>query len=362
VSALGVTGDPSGWQHASDTIAAAVRQLTDELDAADAQGGSGLRGAWYGPVADAHQELWSKRHGRYGDLLYQAGRAAGALGDFAGRLWNLQVQAARLESQWLSLGLHLTLDGMSFTLPWGWENLEHEIQSLLHARLAEAVREVEAMWEDIRGAVSDLVTIVGSVADAAEDFEAIELGATFAAVSWAVKGTVGGYIKNPLSLGHDVLETEADIFKREADLGEKWSEDADHDVETAVADDFEDFAKVGGSVLLVGAVAVTLGQTYLTARKTGWVDAIEDHAGDWTSLGAGAALGVVVGGVATAALVAAGAPVALAAIGVAVGIGVVAMGVGDVTQWYVDDHKKQVGHALTDIGHGIEDAATWVPK
>ena len=95
MSALGVTGDPGGWQHASDTIAAAVRQLADELDAADAQGGSGLRGAWYGPVADAYQELWSKRHGRYGDLLYQARRAASALVDFGERLANLQVQGGR---------------------------------------------------------------------------------------------------------------------------------------------------------------------------------------------------------------------------------------------------------------------------
>ena len=193
MSALGVTGDPAGWQHASDTIAAAVRQLTEELDAADVHGGSGLRGAWYGPVSDAHQELWSKRHGRYGDLLYQVGRAAGALGDFAGRLWNFQVRAANLESQWLSLGLHLTADGLSFTLPWGWENLEHELQSLLHARVAEAVRDVEAMWDDIRGAVSDLVTIVGSVIDAAEDFGAIELSVIGGAIAWEAKAVLADY-------------------------------------------------------------------------------------------------------------------------------------------------------------------------
>jgi hypothetical protein len=44
--------------------------------------------------------------------------------------------------------------------------------------------------------------------------------------------------------------------------------------------------------------------------------------------------------------------------------------VGALVQWQVDDHRQQVGHALTDIGHGtavtakavghgVEDAADW---
>jgi hypothetical protein len=380
VSALGVTGDPGGWQGAADTLTAAVSQLVAELDTADARGGSGLRSAWYGPVADAHQELWSQRHGRYGDLLYQVGRAAGALADFAGRLADFQRRASDLESQWLGLGLHLTVDGMGFTLPWGWENLEHEIQATLHAQLGEAERDIDAMWHDISGAVSDLVTILESVIDALEDFTAIELAVAGAAIDWAVTGTVDGYIENPLSLGHDILETAADIFKRQADhdlsvarsLSDEWASDADYDVRAAgksmlrdaethdaVADGFDDFAKIGGSVLMVGAVLATAGQTYLTARKDGWVDAIEDHAGDWTSLGVGAGVGYLVGGVAVTALVTAGAPIALAAIGVTVGIGVVAMGVGDATQWYVDHHKKQVDRGLTDIGDGVVNASSW---
>ena len=39
--------------------------------------------------------------------------------------------------------------------------------------------------------------------------------------------------------------------------------------------------------------------------------------------------------------------------------GIVAVGVGDAAQWYVDGHRKQVGHVLTDIGHAAADAATW---
>lgn len=381
MSALGVTGDPGGWQHASDTIAAAVRQLADELDAADAQGGSGLRGAWYGPVADAHQELWSKRHGRYGDLLYQAGRAAGALGDFAGRLWNFQVQAASLESQWLGLGLHLTSDGLSFTLPWGWENLEHEIQSLLHARVAEAVREVEAMWDDIRGAVSDLVTIVGSVIDAAEDFGAIELSVTLAAVGWTAGTIWRDVIGDPLGDASSILGVVGDLIEARAahnlavaeSLSAEWVKDSDHDVQAAgrsilldakdsqVLDNgFGDLAKTGGDIFAVAAAGFTVGQTYLDARKQGWVTAIENHAGGLAEAGAGFAVGAVSDALVAGALAGAvaAAPV-LVPIGLAVAGAIVVAGVGAGVDYEVGHHRAGTTRVLTDIGHGIEDTAAW---
>lgn len=383
MSALGVTGDPAGWQHASDTMAVAVRQLTDELDAADAQGGSGLRRAWYGPVADAHQELWSKRHGRYGDLLYQAGRAAGALGDFAGRLWNFQVQAARLESQWLGLGLHLTSDGMSFTLPLGWENLEHEFQSLLHARVAEAVRDVEAMWDDIRVAVSDLVTIVESVIDGVEDFGAIELSVTLAAVGWTAKTMWHDVIEHPLDDVGSVLGAAGALIEARAahnlavaeSLSAEWIEDSDHDVQAAgrsilvdthdsqVLDDtFGDLGKLGGRVFAAAGAGIVVGQTYLDARKQGWVTAIENHAGSVAGAAAGFGVeavsdaligGVVAGGVATAPVLI---PLGLA---VVVGGAIVVAGVGAAVNYGVGHHRAGTTRVLTDIGHGIEGAATW---
>jgi hypothetical protein len=384
VSALGVTGDPAGWQHASDTIAAAVRQLTDELDAADAHGGSGLRGAWYGPVADAHQELWSKRHGRYGDLLHQAGRAADALGDFAGRLWNFQVRAANLESQWLSLGLHLTLDGMSFTLPWGWENLEHEIQSLLHTRLAEAVRDVEAMWDDIRGAVSDLVTIVESIIDAVEDFGAIELSVTLAAVCWTAKTTWRHVIEDPLGDASSILGAAGDLIKARAahnlavaeSLSAEWIEDSDHDVQAAgrsivldakdsqvLHDGFGDLAKTGGDIFALAAAGITVGQTYLDASKQGWVTSIENHAGGLAEAGAGFAVAAASDALMTGAL--AGAVVAapvLVPVGLAVAGAIVVAGVGAGVDYEVGHHRAGATRVLTDIGHGISDTAAWTAE
>ena len=104
MSALGVHGDPGGWQHAGHTLGAAVTQLTAELQAADAVGGSGLRPAWQGPMAESYLAAWETRHGHYGDLIHQVGRASGALIDFGERLADFQVRAARLESHWLSTG------------------------------------------------------------------------------------------------------------------------------------------------------------------------------------------------------------------------------------------------------------------
>ena len=114
MSALGVEGDPDGWQGAGYTIRAVAGRLASELDGADASGGGGLRQSWYGPMSEAYQNLWRQRHARYADLIYQAGRAASALIDFGEALIGLQQRAWDLERQWLGLGLHLSADGLSF--------------------------------------------------------------------------------------------------------------------------------------------------------------------------------------------------------------------------------------------------------
>ena len=385
MSALGVTGDPGGWQHASDTIAATVRQLTDELDAADTRGGSGLRGAWHGPVADAHQELWSKRHGRYGDLLHQAGRAAGALGDFAGRLWNFQLQAARLESQWLSLGLHLTLDGMSFTLPWGWENLEHEIQSLLHTRLAEAVREVEAMWDDIRGAVADMVTIVESVTDAVEDFETIGLSVIGGAIAWEARAVLDDYrdwkeipshlndlatlIYKPLARAADKAEQYARLLKSDVDLASAADQPTLEDAADRAAGQAAllrggariDAQVDGGGMGLIAVNAATVGITAYQVGHDGFYGAmVKDK-------DAGLVAGTIADDATEGALEYFAPEIANTPIGLAIS-GVVGAGVGAGVQDGVDflaSHPKVVAagvQGVKDIGQGIESVAGWEAK
>jgi hypothetical protein len=385
VSALGVTGDPAGWQHASDTIAAAVRQLTDELDAADAHGGSSLRGAWYGPVADAHQELWSKRHSRYGDLLHQAGRAAGALGDFAGRLWNFQVQAANLESQWLGLGLHLTSDGLSFTLPLGWENLEHEIQNLLHARVTEAVREVEAMWDDIRGAVSDLATIAGSVIDAAEDFDAIELSVIGGAIAWEARAVLADYrdwkeipshlndfatlIDKPLARAADRAEQYARLLKSDVNLAPAADQSALEDAADRAAGQASllrggariDAQGDGGGIGLIAVNAATVGITAYQIGHDGFYGAmVKDK-------DAGLVAGTIADDATEGALEYFAPEIANTPIGLAIS-GVVGAGVGAGVQDGVDflaSHPKVVEagvQSVKDVGQGIENVAGWEAK
>jgi hypothetical protein len=118
-------------------------------------------------------------------------------------------------------------------------------------------------------------------------------------------------------------------------------------------------------VLLVAAVGMTAWETYGTAKKHGWVDAVEDHAGDIASL-ALITPEAVVGGVIAAALL----PEAAVGVGAVVATGIVAFGVSEGVQWVVDHNKTTINHAVTDIsrgagvtakavGHGVEDAAAW---
>jgi hypothetical protein len=382
VTALGVYVDPDGWQNAGYTIRAAVDQLTQELDSADAGGGSGLRRTWSGPVADAFQNHWSGRYDRYGDLLYQAGRAANALIDFGGRLIDLQRQASLLEHQGLSAGLHLTMDGLGFMLPFGHENLVQEAQATLHYFLGESEREIAAMWTDIRMAVCDVVTVLESVSGALEDFQLLALDVTGDVVEWAVRGAVNDFIKDPLSVAGDFLDDEFKVFEIRAAhneavaklLAKDWAGDADSDLRAAASSLVDDAESEVGVVksygefvghadialAAVGAV-VTIGETYVIACKQGWVSAFEDRAGDWARLAVapvvGAGVDALLGTAAVAGIVAS-VPF-LATVGVVVVTGIVCVGVGDIVQHEVDHHRAGTSRVLTDIGHEAEQAAIW---
>jgi len=389
MGALGLEGDPEGWQHAGYTISAVVNQLAEELDVADARGGNGLRPCWSGPVSEAYLELWARRHGRYGDLIYQAGRAASALVQFGERLADLMYRASDLEHQWLYAGLHLTADGLWFMLPIGHENLAHEAQATLHGYLTRSEEDIRAMRADLTAAIRDVVTVLVSVLDALADFQAIELGVLGTSARWAFEGA-GWEVKHAfyddlLGTGSGILKHEGEAFKVRAEhnlkvadfLAEKWAEDGDHDARIAgqslvrdartdvkVAGDFKDFADIGEGALTAVQVGITFGGTYLDARKRGWVTAIEDNSRNWGMLAGGAAADAGVTwllGTAAAAGVVAAAPV-LVTVGAVVVTGVVAVGVGDLVQHEVTKHRAGTTRVLTDIGHGVEDASVWGAK
>ena len=383
IGALGVQGDAEGWQHAGYTIGAVVNQLAEELDAADACGGSGLRPSWSGPTAEGYLELWARRHGRYGDMIYQASRAANALINFGERLADFTFRASDLERQWLGAGLHLTADGMWFMLPIGHENLAHEAQAILHSCLTQSENDISAMWADIKVAVDDVATVLESVLTALTDFSALELsvlgtgaGLAFDGAAWEIKNAlhdIGG-------TGGDVLSHEAAIFKARADhnlkvanlLAKKWAEDGDHDARIAgeslvhdaktdvkMAKGFNDLADTAGHALLLVQIGIAVVGTGLDARKVGLANGIEDNSRGWAELAAGAAASAGVDallGTAVAAGAVASAPV-LVGVGAVVVTGVVAVGVGDVVQHQVDKHRAGTTRVLDDIGHGIEQAS-----
>jgi hypothetical protein len=339
MSALGVQADPGGWQHAGSTLAAVVTQLTGELDTADVIGGSGLRPSWSGPVSEAYQDLWSRRKTRYQDLIHQVSRAESALVSFAAALANFQVRASDLERQWLGLGLCLSIDGMSFALPFGHESLTHDVQALLHARLADAESDIAAMWRDITEAVGDVVTALGSILDALADFDLLELGA----IGWATGQTWDamrsgwtGTLQSAIQLlDDDVVDHDASLA---ADLVDK-------------VDLASDLIEHG---LTYVAIGITVAQTDASIRKDGVDRGLENNAGNWASLGAGIALGV-----GATALIAAGAPEVLVVVGAAVVGAVVCAGVGAVVQSSVNHHRKTATRDLNDIGQGVEQASIW---
>ena len=381
---LGLEADPEGWQHAGYTIAAVVNQLAEELDAADVRGGSGLRPSWSGPASEAYLELWARRHGRYGDLIYQAGRAATAIIGFGEHLADLMYRASELERYWLGAGLHLAADGVSFMLPIGHENLAHEAQAMLHGCLTQSVNDIKAMWADVKVAVDDVVTVLESVLDALADFDALELRVLGTGASWAFEG-VAWEVKHALhddllGTAGEILDREGDAFKVRADhnlkvanfLADKWAEDGDRDARIAgeslvrdastdvkVAGDFKGFAKSCADHLTYVQIGITGVSTLLDARKRGLANAIEDNSRGWAELAAGTAASFGIDallGTAAAAGVVAAAPV-LVTVGAVVVTGVVAVGVGDVVQHEVNKHRAGTTRVLDDIGHGIEEAS-----
>jgi hypothetical protein len=381
MGSLGLHADPDGWLNAGYSIRTLMDSLDSELYDADRIGGAGLSQSWTGPVAEAFTGHWSGVRSRAEDLITQGRRAAAAIIDFGGRLEDFVRRAAELESYWLNFGLQLGLDGMHFALPWGFEQLPPAHQVSFHQRLTESERDVTAMWSGIRAAVDDVVTALESLIAAFEDFEVVALGMA----AGVAGGYLGGYLKDPLRLVDDGMSEvkESLDWARNHALDDAYKtvvaagEDADRDATAAadatkaalryakVAEIADDVEKVGGRVLLVAAVGMTAWETYGTAKKHGWVDAVEDHAGDIASL-ALITPEAVVGGVIAAALL----PEVAVGVGAIVATGIVAFGVSEGVQWVVDHNKTTINHAVTDIsrgagvtaravGHGVEDAAAW---
>jgi hypothetical protein len=365
VSALGVQGDPDGWQGAGYTIRAVAGQLANELDSADVSGGGGLRQSWYGPMSEAYQNLWRQRHARYADLIYQAGRAATALIDFGEALIGLQQRAWDLERQWLGLGLHLSADGLSFALPFGHESLAQEVQAALHAFLGESERDVAAMWADIRSAVGDVVTVLESVLDVLADFDAIELGVIgwTAATAWKGLGLAGVLQGAMDQLDAYTVRTAADLRSEADGLKQAFYDDGDRGVRAAiigveddadqavtVAGELDKYVKFGDKAFVAIAIVQNAADTYGSIRKEGVDGGLEHNAGGWTSLAVGLGIGALVS--------TAGAPV-LVGVGVLAVTAVVSVGVGDWVQSSVDHHKKGTTRVLNDIGQGVENASIW---
>lgn len=386
MGALGLHADPEGWLNAGYSVRTLMDSLDGELYDADRIGGAGLSQSWAGPVAEAFTGHWSGVRSRAEDLIAQGRRAAAAIIDFGGRLEDFIKRAAELESYWLSFGLELEANGMQFALPWGFEHLPPAHQVSFNQLLSESERDVTAMWSDIRAAVDDVVTALESLIAAFEDYAVIELGAFAGALRWTWNAEVSdplGRLDDGVSLlaGHlDRASTRAldHAYKVVVAAGDDASHDAqavaDATTRSAVRDAkvarvFDEVDKWGGRAVAVVAVGTLAWETYGTAKKQGWVNGIEAHAGDWANLGAG----TVAAWGAGLALATVGAPVAVAAVGVLVVGTVVGVGVGDLVQSYVNHHHAQVGHALTDIGHGtavtataagrgVEDAAGWEAK
>jgi hypothetical protein len=378
MSSLGVHADPDGWLHAGYSIKTALDQAEYDLDTADGSGGTGLRGAWSGPVAGAYQATWSRRRNRYQDMIAHARRAESALIDFGERLAGLQWRAHSLEQHWLGLGLHLSADGMRFALPWGHENLPHEVLASLRGWLDESERDIEAMWSDIKGAVEDVVTVLESVVATLADFEMIGLGA----IGWVLSSTWDDVVKHPFLPIKDVLEevdgwagrTALNAWFAAKEVGEVLAQDGDGAAQDIIdaakanaqamhdaADEIDGYTEIGGKALLGVAIVATAMDTYNSIRKDGADQGLEENAGKWASLAAGVAVtGILT--TAGAALIAVGAPELLVGVGVVAVGAVVSMGVGKVVQSVVDHHKKGVTRALDDIGQGAEKAAIWGAK
>ena len=360
MGSLGLHADPDGWLNAGYSIRTLMESLDSELYDADRVGGAGLSEHWAGPVAEAFSGNWSGLRSRAEDLIAQGRRAADAITDFGGRLEDFVRRAADLEDYWLSFGLQLGLDGMHFALPWGFEQLSAAHQVSFHQWLTESERDVTVLWSDIRAAVDDVVTALESLIAAFEDYAVLELGAA-AGAAWSVRD----YFADTMGRADDILSLSDPYFTGLAadakgyasllssDIGLADPADqpavaelaAQAEVRAGVLDNLSIAVRVAGPVALVGANLLTIKAVMSDAHSQGWRVSLEENAGIIASTVTGDAitacadavpgLGPIVGPIAG---------------------GIVAAGVGFTVQEIVD-HRKAIGHALTDVGHGIEDAA-----
>lgn len=330
--------------------------LDSELYDADRTGGAGLSAHWAGPVAEAFTGHWGGVRSRVEDLIAQGRRAAAAITDFGGRLEDFVKRAAGLETYWLSFGLQLGLDGMHFALPWGFEQLSPAHQVSFHQWVTESERDVTAMWSDIRAAVDDVVTALESLIAAFEDFAAVELGA----LSWAA-WSVRDYFTDTLGRAGDIIGVSAPYFAKLAADAHSYASLVSSDVDLAdpadqpavaemaeqagvragVLDNLSTAVRIAGPVALVAANVLTFKKVMSDRNRQGWRVSLEENAGIIASTATGDAIALIPG---------------IGPVVGPIGGGIIAAGVGFTVQEVVD-HRKAIGHALTDAGAGIEDAA-----
>jgi uncharacterized protein YukE len=377
MAALGVHGDPEGWQDTANAVGAIVSPLQDEVETADALGGSGLAEHWAGPVADKYQEAWQQRYQRYRNLIDLAARTPEPIANFGARLAGYQQRAQQLESHYTGHGLHLTLDGTSFTLPINHISLPQELQRFLEGLLIEAKGAVEELWRDIEGAAGDLE---GALKPLAGDLGDLAFALSPYGIYWVGKVTLD-YLNDEMkhdplgALSHLVLEPIHDLAHDTVEAADKLVEDDDNvfafdarnlrkledvadfikndssgyfdslrgDVEQGASDvakvsgiDGVDTVKLLGRGALVAAIGITAVQT-IADSKHGWVNSLEENAGGWTGLGVGlvaaALLGPGLGAVAIGA--------------------VVSIGVSAIVQHEVNAHRAGTTQALNGIGHFV---------
>jgi hypothetical protein len=338
---LGVDGDPDGWQDAASAIGSIVSPLQDELDGADAAGGSGLVGQhWVGPVADKYGRIWSDRQLRYGELLRIATQVPGAVDTFGTQLSGFQYRAKQMEEHYTGRGLSLTLDGKRFQLPLGHESLPQELKSFFEVLLKEAESELDTLLSDVETAVNDLT---GAIDSHIRDIEDIAFALSPLGIYWAGKAALTGAVD---FLGNH--ESDVDAF--EHIVVDPIHEFAEYGKEHALDDLTQDSSDLdvfewAGRVTAVGAFVVAGVGTIETYRKTHSVGtALADNSGNWADALASGAIDAAAAAAAegaTAALVGVGAVGLAAAAEVAIPI-IVTAGVGLVLAWEVNKLTKDL--------------------
>jgi hypothetical protein len=378
MASLGVFGDPDSWLNAGGTMGSAVQRVQDEIDAADGSGGSGLRPHWYGPVGDTYQDVWQRRYRRYDDLVGQAKPAVTAISNFGQRMIDFQRTAVKLESKWLECGLVLTADGLRFTLPASHASLPHELKLTFESLLGASERDIEEMWNDIDGAVQDLVSVLSSAAGSLEDFafleaagigwaasivlpEAYGLVKSFLSEHWTdvVLGVLGEEIVPALKEGaeKDLAEVE-DLSKVTYHHGDAFVRSNLRDMkdgalgEVKAAGTADKLVKFGGRAATAIAVVGTGVSTYIDVRREGVEAGIESNAGAWAGLAVSTVgMGLAETGV---GLVVAAAGIAVAPVAVTVGAVVVlaaaSAGVGWLVQHEVNAHQVGLNQAVAATG------------